>query len=180
MKKIISITILSLTTLTAWSQTFYYDQTKQITGNGFGYQCDNVSGKVTLYNADNRFIYQTWSYKDGSQPEIEILRGIEKTITFDDKTYEGFFTIIRNGFTTTQKAAIGEYSLYVMAYIDPSTGKIADVEFSFGERTPLAEIPVEVYFNIEQQLKAQQVYKITEIGKQLNYCFDVAAIKINP
>ncbi|MCD8172154.1 MAG: DUF5043 domain-containing protein, partial [Alistipes sp.] len=97
-----------------------------------------------------------------------------------DKTYEGFFTIIRNGFTTTQKAAIGEYSLYVMAYIDPATGKIADVEFAFGDRTPFAEIPVEVYNNIEQQLKQQQLYKITYVGKQLNYCFHVAAVEINP
>ncbi|MCD8102231.1 MAG: DUF5043 domain-containing protein [Alistipes sp.] len=180
MKKIISIAILFMATLTGWSKTFYYDQTKQITGNGFVYQCDNVSGKVTLYNADNRFVCQPWSYNDGSKLEDDILRGWTRTIEFDQENHTRFFTIIENGFNDAQKAAIGEYSLYVMAYIDPATGKIADVEFAFGERTPLAEIPIEVYYNIEQQLKTQQQYKMTEVGKKLNYGIYVGAIQINP
>ncbi|MCC8018241.1 MAG: DUF5043 domain-containing protein [Rikenellaceae bacterium] len=180
MKKIIAVTTLLLATPIAWSQTFYYDQTKQITGNGFVYQCDNIDGDITLYNANSRFVYHEWTYKDGSKPEDEILRGFKNTIDFDDKSYEGLFTIVRNGFDEAQKATIGNRSLYVMAYIDPATGKIADVEFAFFDEDPFAEIPVEVYYNIEQQLKQQQVYKITDVGRQLNYCFDVAAVEINP
>ncbi len=180
MKKIIVTLSFTLTATLVSAQMAYYTQTGQITGNGFVYQCDNIDGDITLYNSSYRFVYQPWSYNDGSKLENEILRGWTRTIEIDPTNHQRFYSIIRNGFDATQKAAIGNYSLYVMAYIDPATGKIADVEFAFIDEDPFADIPVEVYYNIEQQLKQQQLYKITDVGKQLNYCFHVAAVEINP
>ncbi len=180
MKTILSSLILTLTAIAVNAQLAYYTNSGQITGNGFVYQCDNINGDITLYNADNRFIYQEWTYGDGSKLEEDILRGWTRTIEFDQENHTRFFTIIENGFNAEQKAAIGKFSLFVQAYIDPATGKIADVEFAFFDEDPFAKIPVEVYYNIEQQLKTQQQYKMTEVGKKLNYGIYVGAIQINP
>ena len=54
-------------------------------------------------------------------------------------------------------------------FLDPETGKVAEVRFNFATFSPYAKVPLSVYRNIEVQLKENISYTPTTVGKQLNY-----------
>ena len=59
--------------------------------------------------------------------------------------------------------------LIITMYIDPDTGKIADVEFIFTNFNPYATIPISVYRKIEVEIKKNIWFNITPDGKRFNY-----------
>ena len=59
--------------------------------------------------------------------------------------------------------------LNVVMYLNPQTGKVAEVSFWFISSDPFSTIPISTYRDIEMKLKNQISYKPSEIGKQLNF-----------
>ena len=72
-------------------------------------------------------------------------------------------------FSAQQKAAIKGEVMGINVRFNPSTGKIADVYFSFRRNGPFANIPVETYRSIELALKQNLTLTVTDAGRRLNY-----------
>ena len=60
-------------------------------------------------------------------------------------------------------------SFGITMFIDPNTGKIAEVNYKFTCMNPYATIPISVFRQIEVELKKYVWFVPTELGKRRNY-----------
>jgi hypothetical protein len=153
----------------ARAQTYYYDETKTFYENGYTYQCDNDGGNVTLYNKQNQLTYVDKTYKDGSQLPENIYRGRVSAVEMETWSRPKARAIVNDAFSTQEKAMVKGRSFGITMYINPNTGKVVEVRFDLGAKTPYGKIPLSTYYKIEQQLKKEIWFTMTAVGKQLNY-----------
>jgi hypothetical protein len=74
-------------------------------------------------------------------------------------------------FSTLNPEAQNGLKLSTSLYIDPSTGKVVDVEFEFLTDRIAAKFPPAVYRRIELELKRHIWFTPTEYGRRLNCIF---------
>jgi hypothetical protein len=153
----------------ARAQTYYYNETKTFYENGYTYQCDNREGNVTLYNKQNWLTYVDKTYKDGSKLPEDIYRGRVQGFVEDYWTRPKADSIGRHTFSPQEKALIKDRSYVIALRINPETGRIDEVIFYFPAQSPYGQIPPSTFYKIEQALKREIWFTITEVGKQLNY-----------
>lgn len=154
------------------SQTNYYPNSSgTIPMSGYTYKYDSKYSETRLYNIVNKFMDVDWAFIDGSEMNKDVYFGNIPTI--DHKagppTKLLAYSIVNNAFSANQKALIKGNKLLINLNIDPSTGYVIDVYFSFLEDSPYRNIPIEVYRTIEVALKEKMRFTMTEIGKKLNY-----------
>ena len=146
----------------------YYTATKTFKENGYIYQCDVLLGNdVYLYNKENKLTYVKQIFKDTKE-----VPGFG--FDFDDVVEETWtrpksLSIVNNAFTSEQKQKMKDRSVGICMYISPETGKVIEVVFRFGTRSPFTTIPVSVYRKIEVELKKQIWFTPTKDGKRLNH-----------
>lgn len=152
------------------AQTNYYSQDKTFYEDGYTYQCDVMEGAgfVTLYNKDSKYIYvkqiNRYTGKKISREE-ELLNEFEEETWTKPKCR----SIVNNAFSFSEKQRVKGRKFTITMYIDPDTGKVADVEFQFTTFNPCATIPVSVYRKIEVEIKKNIRFDITPEGKKRNY-----------
>jgi hypothetical protein len=170
---------LLVTAHAAPAQAFYYDETRTFHEDGFTYQCDNDGGNVTLYNKLNRLTYVDKTYKDGRELPEEIYRG--RVHEFEDErwTRPKADSIARHSFSTQEKALLGDWRYGIDMRINPGTGRVDEVIFYFPARSPYGRVPPSTYYKIEQALKRDLRFTVTEAGKQLNYIQLVWSQEVN-
>ena len=168
MKSLISFIICLCCTTGIYAQPKLYEETKQIQGDGYTYQCETDGVVVDLYNTNQQFVKieqknrKTGKYssiKDAYTPQLEQ----------DSWTRSKCFSIVRNAFSEEQKQRLKGQILDISLYIHPDTGKVIDVSFSFGNIDNFSTIPISVYRKIELELKKSIWFTPTEHGKQFNY-----------
>jgi hypothetical protein len=153
----------------ARAQTYYYDETKTFYENGYTYQCDNREGNVTLYNKQNWLTYVDKTYKDGSKLPEDIYDGRIPGIVEDYWTRPKADSIGRHTFSPQEKDLVKGRRYGINMKLDPETGNVIEVVFFFPAQSPYGQIPLSTYYKIEQALKRELQFTITEVGKQLNY-----------
>jgi hypothetical protein len=153
----------------ARAQTYHYDETKTFYENGFTYQCDNAGEFITLYNKQNQFTYVDKTYKDGSQLPEDIYTGRVSAIEMETWSRPKTISIVNDGFSAGEKTIVKGRRCAISMLINPSTGKVAEVIFYFPAKSPYARIHPSTYYKIEQRLKKEIWFTMTEAGKQLNY-----------
>ena len=170
MKALFILFFISLFMVDMSAQTNYYSQDKTFYENGYTYQCDvtEESGSVSLYNKDSKYIYvdliNRYTGKKISREE-EQLRPLESETWTKPKCH----SIVNNAFSSAEKQRVKGNNFCITLYIDPDTGKVADVEFLFVTFNPYATIPVSVYREIEVEIKKNIWFNITPDGKRFNY-----------
>jgi hypothetical protein len=188
-KKTMLIASILLFATVAKSQTYYYNETKTFQEEGYIYQADfsghveallrsantrsanidmtNTSGRVTLYNKNNRYTYQRRdTYKDGTPIDKDAW---EATYEDTPRSIENNVrTIISNILSPSEKERMGERGLYVAIYFNPDTGKAIEVLFEFDSDNPFATLPVSVYRKIELEILNQITVTPTAYGKRLS------------
>ena len=152
------------------AQTNYYSQDKTFYEDGYTYQCDVTEGAglVNLYNKDSKYIY----VKQINRYTGEKISSDEKRLSpFEEETWTKpkCRSIVNNAFSSAEKQRVKGNNFCITLYIDPDTGKVADVEFLFVTFNPYATIPVSVYREIEVEIKKNIWFKITPEGKKRNY-----------
>ncbi|MDR2129623.1 MAG: DUF5043 domain-containing protein [Odoribacteraceae bacterium] len=149
----------------------YYTTTRVIEGNGYTYQCDiDEADRITLYNANNKFVYVKWGNKDGSPMEAGVSNGSIETTENDTWSRSKSKSIVDNAFSAEEKAWVKGQAIIVIMIIDSETGKVIEVNFEFLKNTPYQQIPLAVFRKIELELKREIWFKVTPAGKKLNYC----------
>ena len=170
MKTLISFIVFLCCVTGIYAQPKLYEETKQIQGDGYTYQCETDGVVVDLYNTNQQFVKtaqrnrKTGEYSGTTDAYILQLER-------DTWTRSKCFTIVRNAFSEEQKQRLKGQILDICLYIHPDTGKIIDVSFSFGNIDNFSTIPISVYRKIELELKKNVWFTPTEHGRQFNYIF---------
>ena len=167
-KAFISLIICLCCTVSVYAQSELYEETKQIQGDGYTYQCETDGVLVVLYNTNQQFVTtdqinrKTGKYssiKDSYTPQFES----------DTWTRPKCYSIVSNAFSELEKQKLKGQRIQISLYIHPDTGKVIDVRIAFGNRYIFSTIPVSVYRKIELELKKNIRFTPTEHGKQFNY-----------
>ena len=170
MKTLISFIVCLCCVTSIYAQSKLYEETKQIQGEGYTYQCKVIGIIAELYNTNQQFVEKDQinrntgeysSIKDSYTPQFES----------DTWTRPKCYSIVSNAFSEEQKQRLKGQILDICLYIHPDTGKVIDVSFSFGNRDNFSIIPLSVYRKIELELKKNIQFVPTEHGKQFNYIF---------
>ena len=168
MKTLISLIVCLCCATGIYAQSKLYEETKQIQGDGYTYQCETDGVVVDLYNTNQQFVKEDQinrntgrysSFTDSYTPQFES----------DNWTRLKCYSIVRNAFSEEQKQRLKGQLLDIALFIHPDTGKVIDVSFSFGNIDNFSTIPISVYRKIELELKKNIWFVPTEHGKQFNY-----------
>ncbi len=138
----------------------------------FTYICDTIgSTRINLFNANNHSGRGEVAYKDGTQIPFErLLNDDIDAVVVTDELHRLMWNIVDEAFTLEQASSFGKWRLRTTLNISSTTGMITDVYFEYINISNYANIPIEVYRNIELRLKNEVRFELTEEGKRLNYC----------
>ena len=178
MKKIVLTTLFLLFANSIFSQTSIYpDSTgiKVLYENEYTYQADRLNnGSIELYNRTNKWINQTKIHKhtgdfpDENTPDLESNEWKKQT--------DILYSILEESYSSEEKEKIKEIGwggeCTIELYINPETGKVDDVRFSFFRLSYYMYIPVSKFREIELKIKEKLQFKVTDYGKELNYIYD--------
>ena len=168
MKSLISFIICLCCTTGIYAQPKLYEETKQIQGDGYTYQCETDGVLVELYNTNKQFVKTSQKIRKTGEFS-SITDSYTPQFESDNWTRPKCYSIVSNAFSEEQKQRLKGQILDICLYIHPDTGKIIDVSFSFGNRDNFSTIPLSVYRKIELELKKNIWFVPTEHGKQFNY-----------
>ena len=151
----------------------YYKETKTFVMDEYTYQCDVQSRSqfVTLYNKENKWTYEDQVYKNTGKyyaPSISEEKKLNPIVDDAEMTCKTL-NIVDNAFTQFMATQMGKKRFVITMFLDPETGKVAEVLFNFTTFSPYAKVPLSVYRNIEVLLKKNISYTPTAVGRQLNY-----------
>jgi hypothetical protein len=126
---------------------------------------------IELYNAANIYLDVEWDRKEGTKTEAEAMGKVSWSYYLINRshTLDQLREIVAGCFTAGQKTDLSDSSMIVQALVDPDTGQVVDVYFSFGRISPFIHIPVETYRSIELALKQNFTIRATEAGRKFNY-----------
>ena len=135
---------------------------------GFAYVAFDLGGMVSLRNRDNRWIGVQEVNRDGT---FVPYRGAPTPLQPNTATQmrQQALTIINNAFTPAERQRFRGTRLEVVLYIDPTTGRVDDVEFVFDRQLGFATIPVATYRRIELELKNRIQFVVTAEGRRRNF-----------
>ena len=170
MKRLIILTIATIFTLGLFAQSNSV-VTEEIKGNGYTYVKETLNNtiKIKLYNKENEYTnVPLVNINTGKRPSIRLQ---EKRVEDDDLTFSRIDMIINKAFTDAQKEAVKGHCLGVAIYINSSTGRIMEIDYSFIKTSPFAEIPVSVFREIELKVKDDICFMITDAGRKYNYVY---------
>ena len=152
------------------AQTNYYTKTRTFVMEGYTYQCDvDASRMVTLYNQDNQWpntgpVY-TSTGKVYAPDDGEWIPLLEDDTWTRQKRHD----IVNNAFSASERQRLKGRRFSITMYINPQTGRVEEVDFTFHVTNPHATIPVAIYRQIETKLKEQVWYTPTAEGRKLNF-----------
>ncbi|MBR5830925.1 MAG: DUF5043 domain-containing protein [Tidjanibacter sp.] len=78
--------------------------------------------------------------------------------------------IVDEAFSQEQAESLDGRPLHIVLNISSSSGEITDVYFNYLAYDGYADIPIEVYRNMELRFKNEIFFELTDLGRNLNYC----------
>lgn len=180
MKKLVLLCLFlwSCGTLCAQRDPFYEGiveyKSDTIQMSGYSYICDTleVFNQINIYNLQNHPGRGDVVYADtGKYPEGSPFNVKKKFTGLTDSQKTQLRKIVNDCFTVEQANLLGGSRMKIALNISTPDGIITDVYFSIHMLSHYTQIPIEVFRNIEVQLKEQIVFNLTEEGRRLNYCY---------
>ena len=151
-------------------QINYYPSTKTFYEDGYVYQCDlDETGRVTLYNKDNRNTYTRYANKDGTRVPSDVLLGRVQLIEDDNWTRRKCGEIANNVFSSSERVNVANGEYFVRLIVNTFTGKVDEVFFRFMYNDPFVTVPVSTFRKLELELKEKIWFTITPAGKKLKF-----------
>ena len=149
------------------AQNYYPGESGVVKGDGYVYEYEPfLGGVIELYKSDSRFVGEEMTY-DGSTkiPEGTML------YTSLSVTNDEMMALVADQFSDEQKSILAKNKLLIKLRVDPQTGRVADVIFSFANVSivPFTRIPVDVYRRVELALKENMIFTPTAESRRMNY-----------
>ena len=136
-----------------------------ITMQNYAYICDTLQNyEINLYNLTNHPNRDAVRYKDGSPKEqyVDIIEHSRSTNLL-------LHGIVDEGFTQEQVEMIDNKRLIILIDISSTDGSITDVYFTFFKDTYYAQLPIEVFREMELRFKNEIKFNLTEEGKKMTH-----------
>ena len=145
-----------------------------ISMNGYTYICDTVGTFIiNLHNIDNHSGRGEVAYADGTPiPLYDALHNTLKHVELPSDVIQKLRTIVDTAFSAEQaKQLAQDERLCIMLNISSADGTVTDVYIEFDKDQHYAQIPIDVFRDIELRLKNEVIFELTEEGRKMNYCF---------
>lgn len=141
-----------------------------INGDGYTYIKETKkSQSVRLYDKENKYANVPLVYKNtGESPDYDLQ---ESRVKDDDWTSLRSEHIVNTILKRNYKQTVLGSKLGIGIYIDSATGKVIGVDYRFLETSPLAEVPISVFREIELRMKDEIHFTLTDTGRQYNYLY---------
>ena len=138
----------------------------------YTYICDTLKHvHVTLRNIEDHPGREELCYADGTQLEEELAFSLYiETVVMTSSIDTHLQNIVNDAFSQEQVESLEGRKLRIELNISSSSGEITDVYFNFPAMTGYADIPIDVYRNMEVRFKNEICFELTELGRKLNYC----------
>lgn len=139
---------------------------------GYTYICDTLKqALVTLRNIEDHPGREDLCYADGTPLEAELATSLHLDAVVITSGIDAHIkSIVNNAFSQDQVESLEGGKLRIELNISSSSGEITDVYFTYLVFDGYANIPIEVYRNIEQRFKNEICFELTDLGRKLNYC----------
>ena len=139
---------------------------------GYAYVCDTLKhALVTLRNIEDHPGREDLCYADGTQLEEELAFSLYiETVVMTSSIDTHLQNIVNDAFSQEQVESLEGRKLRIELNISSSSGEITDVYFNFPAMTGYADIPIDVYRNMEVRFKNEICFELTDLGRKLNYC----------
>ncbi|MBE6201014.1 MAG: DUF5043 domain-containing protein [Rikenellaceae bacterium] len=145
-----------------------------ISMNGYTYVCDTVGTFIiNLHNIENHPGRGEVAYADGTPiPLYDALHNTLKHVELPSDVIQKLRTIVDTAFSAEQAQQLAQDERFcIMLNISSADGAITDVYFEFDIDQHYAQIPLDVFRDIELRLKNEVIFELTEEGRKMNYCF---------
>ena len=127
--------------------------------------------RVTLRNITDHAGRGDISYADGTPLEADLATSLQmETVVLSDGTGAHLLNIVDDAFTKEQVESLNGRNLHIVLNISSSSGEVTDVYFNYVVFEGYANIPIDVYRNMELRFKNEICFDVTELGSKLNYC----------
>lgn len=149
------------------AQNYYPGESGVVEGDGFVYRYEKVTPSlVGLYNSDSRFVGEEMTYDGSTKIPEGMLLYTSLSVTNDE-----MMALVADQFTVEQKNILAGWKLIIKLRIDPKTGRVADVIFTYANisRCPFTRIPIDVYRRVELALKENMIFTPTAESRRMNY-----------
>ncbi len=168
--------VVSAVGLSAAQTDYYPNESGTIAKDGYTFKYRTLHGlSLEIYNVDQKYYFSEEAYSDGSKKGFDFLyeddfnphtgANLSKLDAYE--TIKDFFSQEQLAYLRTET----RYNLFINMTIEPSTGRIADVFFSFPLDAKYKTISPEVFRQIEQFLKENMSFTMTDQGRKLVYAF---------
>lgn len=159
---------------TLFAQTNYYTESKIFEGLGYKYKCNVSSSKnVVLYNIENELTGKSPKYRTSGEIFVYPEGSGIKLCEYNHVTETKIRNIVNSSFsgiTITQPQNSAQRKTFnITFYINSGTGKVDELEFDFVNFGPYAKVPVEVFRQIELDIKQNIQFEVTDYGKELDF-----------
>ena len=126
---------------------------------------------IYLYNERCRPRKDEPTYLNGEQVPQEVYMTKEGRFSVQPESNQArlMLSIVDNAFTMEQADSLKGYYMFIALRVSSTTGEPTDVYFHFVKTTPYEDIPIEVFRSIEQRMKRELHFEITDFGKSLTY-----------
>ena len=138
----------------------------------YTYICDTLKHvHVTLRNIEDHPGREELCYADGVPLEEELAFSLYiETVVMTSGIDTHLQNIVNDAFSQEQVESLEGRKLRIELNISSSSGEITDVYFNFPAMTGYADIPIDVYRNMEVRFKNEICFELTDLGRKLNYC----------
>ncbi len=128
-------------------------------------------GSVYLYKEGSHSRKDEPTYLNGEQVPDEVYWTKEGQFSVQPnaKQAQQMLSIVDEAFTMEQADVLRGTFMFIELRVSSITGELTDVYFSFASESPYANIPIEVFCNIERRMKNELLFEITDFGKSLTY-----------
>lgn len=157
-----------------FTQMPYYQTTKIYNlGNNVSLKCDvDQYGGVIIHNPNSIYTYADQTYANGTALPMEIALGDTPAYTMTNESDHDIQNRVNSALTQAQKQIVGDRRVAIAVIIDPQTGKVIELFFSFSKRSSYNQLPPSVFRQIEQNFLSRphiDNFAVTDVGRQLNY-----------
>ena len=139
--------------------------------DGYTYVCDTLKHvQINLYNIENDTTVERWCYKDGTPHRSGFTEDKEPPFILSQSTQQLMEYIIDEAFTRIQAELLNGKKLSILLDISSTDGTIQSVYFTFFITQKYIEIPIQVFRDIEIELKENIRFTLTEEGHKMKVC----------
>ena len=139
---------------------------------GYAYVCDTLKHTlVTLRNIEDHPGREDLCYADGTPLENELALSLHiDAFVITNSIKMHLREIVDDAFSHEQADGLEGDKLNIVFNISSNNGNVTDVYFNYPSFTEYANIPIEVYRNMEVRFKNEICFELTDLGRKLNYC----------